>query len=87
MENIHKINNNIYITSDEEIKSGDWIENNGKIYKCTIADDFNIIVYEKNKYAGSFDIDVCKKIILTTDETLIKDGVQKIDHKFLQWFE
>jgi hypothetical protein len=76
----------IYITSDEEIKSGDWIENNGKIYKCTATDNFYVTVYEKNKYAGSFDTYTCKKIILSTDPTLIADGVQAIDDEFLEWF-
>jgi hypothetical protein len=28
----------------------------------------------------------CKKIILTTDQELIKDGIQPIDEDFLQWF-
>ena len=28
----------------------------------------------------------CKKIILTTDQDLIKDGVQAIDDDFLEWF-
>jgi hypothetical protein len=28
----------------------------------------------------------CKKIILTTDQDLIKDGVQAIDDEFLNWF-
>jgi hypothetical protein len=28
----------------------------------------------------------CKKIILTTDQHLIKDGVQAIDDEFLKWF-
>ncbi len=27
-----------------------------------------------------------KKIILTTDQDLIKDGVQAIDDEFLEWF-
>lgn len=30
--------------------------------------------------------DQCKKIILTTDQDLIKDGVQAIDDEFLEWF-
>jgi hypothetical protein len=77
---------NIYITSDEKIKEGDWIENNGKIYKCTATDNFYVTVYEKNKYAGSFDTYTCKKIILSTDPTLIADGVQAIDDEFLEWF-
>jgi hypothetical protein len=28
----------------------------------------------------------CKKVIMTTDQELIKDGVQAIDDKFLEWF-
>jgi hypothetical protein len=86
LRDVGYIPQNIYITNDEEIKGGDWIEKNGKIYKCTISNDFYITVYEKNKYAGSFDTDTCKKIILTTDPDLIKDGVQAIDDEFFRWF-
>ena len=67
----HKIN--IYITSDEEIKEGDWF-----------LDDNNQISHSYRlshvKFANP------KKIILTTDQDLIKDGVQAIDDEFLQWF-
>jgi hypothetical protein len=64
------INQNIYITSDEEIKEGDWYLNNSNLVKCT----------EIKKRSS------CKKIILTTDPELIKDGVQAIDDEFLEWF-
>ena len=70
---------NIYITSDEEIKIGDWylIEFNGlKITQCTSVEE--LISIEGR--------DDCKKIILTIDQDLIKDGVQAIDDKFLEWF-
>jgi hypothetical protein len=68
----------IYITSNEKIKVGDWFLNtlNGKLDKC---DD---LIYEKNVNHSNW----CKKIILTTDQDLIKDGVQAIDDKFLEWF-
>jgi hypothetical protein len=62
---------NIYITSDEEIK-GDW---------C--YDEYNKVVF-KNTGAGTPG--ASKKIILTTDQDLIADGVQSIDNKFLEWF-
>ena len=68
---------NIYITSDEEIKEGDWcIELNlgGKIievFKCK-----GMLSPES----------IIKKIILTTDQDLIKDGVQDIVSHFLEWF-
>lgn len=60
---------NIYITSDEEIKEGDW---------C--LSKLNELVLFKSK---NFNY---KKIILTTDQDLIKNGVQEIDDEFLEWF-
>jgi len=59
----------LYITSDEEIKKGDWhLKNDKMVTKSHIIDD------------------TCKKIILTTDQDLIEDGVQAIDDEFLEWF-
>jgi hypothetical protein len=40
-----------------------------------------------SKHKGSpYYIEFCRKIILTTDQDLIKDGVQAIDYEFLDWF-
>jgi hypothetical protein len=64
-------NQHIYITSDEEIKKGDWC-----IYKTG----------EIIQYLVKLNTDNLKKIILTTDQDLIKDGVQAIDNEFLEWF-
>ena len=70
-ENTKNIQNqNIYITNDEEIKEGDWV----------ITPTNDII-----QWAKVFQPDG-KKIILTTDQDLIKDGVQTIDDEFLEWF-
>jgi translation initiation factor 2 beta subunit (eIF-2beta)/eIF-5 len=76
MKNIHKINQQIYITSDEEIKEGDWSLNTQQniIAKCIHIEELS------NGYYNG------KKIILTTDQDLIKDGVQPIDDEFLEWF-
>jgi len=68
----------IYITSDEEIKEGDYVLN---IVQKT--------VFEANKsflklIGGTLLTN--QKIILTTDQDLIKDGVQAIDDEFLKWF-
>ena len=60
----------IYITSNEEIKEGDWQLSNDK-YTTIRTNSF----HESDK-----------KIILTTDKDLIKDGVQAIDDDFLEWF-
>jgi len=75
----------IYITSDEEIKEGDWFYNiislKPEPFKaCENGNGYvNCSKYSHNR------ID-CKKIILTTDQELIKEGVQAIDDEFLEWF-
>jgi hypothetical protein len=77
-KNLGIFNQNIYITSDEEIKEGDYFI----AYSATIdkkpyiscASEYK----ERKKEKG--------KIILTTDVDLIKDGVQAIDDEFLEWF-
>jgi hypothetical protein len=74
MKNLHKINENIYITSDEEIKEGDY----GLIGNEVMS------YHQMHKKWG---MPQGKKIILTTDQELIKDGVQAIDDEFLEWFE
>ena len=68
----HWNNQNIYITSDEEIKEGDWF----------YLDDAIIVA----KYIDVKPDKEAQKIILTTDQDLIKDGVQAIDDEFLEWF-
>jgi hypothetical protein len=69
---------NIYITSDEEISRDtkpcwclDDKDNSVNYYQCALP---------LHNYIGY------KKIILTTDQDLIADGVQAIDDEFLEWF-
>jgi hypothetical protein len=61
----------LYITSDEEIKEDDWG-----------LSKLNEVILFGRSYNEKF----YKKIILTTDSDLIKDGVQAIDDEFLEWF-
>ena len=64
-------NQNIYITNDDVIKAGDYFW----------KPDCNMIFKaEYTPHKG------CEKVILTTDQDLIKDGVQSIDDEFLEWF-
>ncbi len=76
---------NIYITSDEEIKFNEYViqvnfeKTNTQVIRCTT--EFQVKI--ANDEDGSF---TKKKIILTTDQDLIKDGVQAIDDEFLEWF-
>lgn len=69
----------LYITSNEEIKEGDWhlhyYANKAIVGKSTKA---SIRVVQSSKDY--------KKVILTTDQTLISDGVQAVDEEFLQWY-
>ena len=67
---------NIYITSDDKIKEGDWF----------YASDRNTIHKNQWKSDIKYEFPFYYKIILTTDQDLIKDGVQPIDDKFLEWF-
>jgi len=83
----------IYITNDEEIKEGDWIISDQSLLSplYDAIGKVEIISLETKKIIQSdnswywTDLD-CKKIILTTDPQLIKDGVQEIDDEFLEWF-
>ena len=79
------MNQHLYIISDEEIKEGDWVlfESSNIIRKST---DSTFVVGVNNiRVHGSAGRKVYK-IILTTDEELIADGIQVIDDEFLQWF-
>jgi hypothetical protein len=63
----------IYITSSEEIKEGDY----GIIGE---------VIMNYSQMHKMWNMPQGKKIILTTDQDLIKDGVQAIDDEFLEWF-
>lgn len=65
---------NIYITNSEKIKKEDW---------C-----FHPLLKGGSIIQSKFDNpnSTMKKIILTTDQDLIKDGVQDIPDEFLEWF-
>jgi hypothetical protein len=93
-----KLAKNIYITSDEEIKEGDWV------YHPEVSQEYtkvNLLKEGDERYTKRQHVaqGVYKhkpttnewykkerKIILTTDQDLIKDGVQAIPDEFLEWF-
>jgi len=79
----------IYITSDEEIKDNDWVY--CPVLKKPVFICLDSILMFKNLGYDSngnskYKKEWLKKIILTTDSDLIKDGVQAIDDEFLDWF-
>ena len=65
---------NIYITShNEDINENDYI----------ITKDGRLV---QVSYLLSKDLEEASKVILTTDQDLIADGVQAIDDEFIEWF-
>ena len=83
----------ICITSDKEIKEGDWVISDqmflsplydaiGKI-EIISGEIKKIIQSDGSWYWTELET---KKIIITTDPDLIKDGVQAISNEFLEWF-
>ena len=77
-EGLQVTNQHIYITSVEEIKVGDYyyLPRTNSVHKC-IEDPTELNLEIRLGVA---------KIIITTDQDLIKDGVQAIDNEFLEWF-
>lgn len=71
-------NQNVYITSKEKPKVGDWVVEFQK------EDDFGEVHFINGEYLIAPDIQ--QKIILTDAPDLIKDGVQAIPNEFLEWF-
>lgn len=61
----------MYITNKEVIKKDEWcIDNSNEVFKFKKFMNYNHY----------------RKIILTNDLELIKDGIQSIDDSFLEWF-
>ena len=68
---------NIYITSDEEIKDVRPHKNKWQLEQGQILNKFPTYLT---------DLSECKLVIMTTDQDLIADGVQAIDDELLEWF-
>lgn len=82
---------NLYITSNEEIQIDEWCFEIYNRESTAVAPRFidennNTWWLRQINMSVSADDANCKKIILTTDVRLIKDGVQAIDDEFLDWF-
>jgi hypothetical protein len=72
---------NIYITNDEEIKLGEWV-----IYTKGIKIHCKKIDSKEDVELANIENSGVLKIILTTDQELILDGVQDIKDEFLELF-
>lgn len=94
-KNIYKIGKELFITSEEEIKEGDWCimtNDYGDNYlvrvislKCIGGKEIRVQLLLNGKENTPL-LEKCEKIILTTDQDLIKDGIQAINDEFLEWF-
>jgi hypothetical protein len=81
----HITNQNIYITDNSEIREGDWFIDLelSDVKQCTDVYKNGLPISNNRVYP---DLSNIKKIILATDQDLLKDGVQAIDDEFLEWF-
>lgn len=71
---------NVYITSKEIPKKGDYVlYGASSIIKCEIDIDTT------TEHFKMYGMGAREKIILTTDNKLIKDGIQAIPYDFLNW--
>ena len=77
--NIYKIGKELFITSDEVIKEGDWIYKIDHSHTAIFNVHCEELVDDYNRNNNNH-----KKIIMTTNKDL--DGVQAIDAEFLEWF-
>lgn len=87
----HHLNNigrHIYITNNDEINE-DWfidtkrnLITKAKRKEIGTTEKVPIIICE---YEGCYLEKDCRKIVLTTDQTLIKDGIQSIDDESIKW--
>jgi len=93
--NIYKIGKELFITNDEEIKEGDWVYvKTPNIYGGNVVArclSFGKHCWSENILTATTDEkgyhpSHCVKIIMTTDQDLIKDGVQAIPDEFLEWY-
>ena len=71
------INQNIYITSNSKFVRDEYITDGVEVMKATP---------KLVEAQGLVDRRDWKKILMTTDPELIKDGVHPIGEDFLQWF-
>jgi len=74
----------LYLTSDEEIKEGDWvIENSNIIVKVVSLFEDNCLV--KNNTAYNTNLKLCKKIVATTDNSInVNYPIAEIPESFIQ---
>lgn len=72
---------NIYITNDEYLKIGR--EDLGCYY---LNSSGNITQKKNSSWENRFNNEFSKKIVLTTDQDLISDGVQEVSSSFLDFY-
>jgi hypothetical protein len=89
---ILEVRGEIYITNNDHIGESDWFIRGNEIHKCfrVHKTDIEFLTPIDSVYCGSntfWNKEYCKKIILTTDQDLIKDGVQTIDNEFLEYIK
>jgi hypothetical protein len=83
----HITNQNIYITNDEKVEIGEYGLGYAHGIKNGIGSGWFLFKHDGSNQAklNALCTDT-KKVIITNDSELIKDGVQAVDDGFLVWF-
>ena len=78
---------NLYITNSEEIKIDEYYIHGNRLHKHLGKKCLDVLTNKEYPQSNLINKDsVFKKVILSTDLELQKDGVQAIDDEFLEWF-
>jgi hypothetical protein len=80
------VNNNLFITTTKDFGTNIMEFQNIYIIHNEEFDNYNFVINAMGKVESVPNSKWGKKIILTTDQDLIDNGVQAIDDEFLQWF-
>lgn len=80
-----------YLVGENKVEDGDWFINGTKVFKALRVTDHNVEFYTGNeciteKYTDFVNIKNVKKIIVTNDKKLIKDGVLEFCLDYLTHF-
>jgi hypothetical protein len=89
---ILEVRGEVYITTHENIREGDWFIRGDEIHRCfrVHKTDIEFLTSIDSVYCGSntfWNKEYCKKIILTTNKDLIANGIQKIDEESLEYLK
>lgn len=84
IDKLIKLSNSHYvIVNDSKITSSKYILHKNNIYFCTIVNNEDITIYEKDKYAGSLNLKDCQ-LITHSSQPLELTKINQISNQTLE---